>query len=1571
MKRKDVIAKGRYRHPQQEGIVAVNRYIVLREDGRKCLLLQLYNQRNETLDRLSFRLLQYNAAGEKIGSETLAFSDVHGAANALFVLEEKIALEEACTDFKILLISAEYGRYVYSFSGGNVRVDYAMQSAEAPLSEEDVRKKTGGKPFAVKRRRFGFSALIALLSVLLIGCIFVLTYLQLDDFKRNETAFSVDQIEYTFIDGDKSESGRLSVTGYSGNAEEIVIPSSIEGYPVEEIAEEAFAGNTHIRSVTVESPVLIGERAFADCTALSSFDFSKILYIGSEAFSNCSSLARVSSSAILSVGYRAFEGCSSLSAVELSGTESGNVAIGGYAFADCFSLGSVRIGKGLTLTGANAIFSGCTALTSLELQRLNASAESVPTVAGLFGSSSGKNVFLTQLSVGSMQSVYASFCSGLEHLRTFSVASLSDPVIEDRAFSGCRALETVSFNVPIQQVGNYAFYNSGISAFDTSALTYIGESAFASCGNLSSFDLGLSGMVSVIPENAFFGCSSLTHIVIPAAVVSIGAGAFRDCSALGSVTFASGGALIAVGDDAFSACESLKEIALPDTVISLGGAVFSDCTSLVSAELPSALYTLPARTFSGCSALSDFVLPDTVREIGTYAFRGCSSLAALSLSPSVTTVRDYAFTGCTALTSFTLPESVAAVGRGAFSGCSSLAELAIPFVGGGAASNEYLSYLFGGTLQSGSAVPASLVSVTVLGGEQIASDAFYGCSYLQEIVLPAGVRSIGSRAFSGCSALTALVIPDQVQTIGRNAFTNCTSLESLTLPFIGDSRTSNNYLAYHFGGMYAEDTYAVPSSLRSVTLTNATVLAGSAFYNLTSLEEIVLPEGLQTIGGNAFYNCSSLTELTVPESVQSIGLGAFASCSGLETLTVPFVGQSRTQNSYLAYNFGSTYPNSYGSVPESLKTVTVTDITAVADNAFDGCNFLEKVGLPNKVTSIGRSAFSSCQSLEEFEIPAQVTSIGDYAFSGCYRLSSIRLPASLRSIGDYAFNSCNRLYEVFNESDLPIVKGNWTYGGVAQSALKVYQSGEEEIPKVTAGSYTFALADGTWYLFGYPQEAELTLPASFKYAEGQVTEYAIPQYLFSMDSRLVSVAISDAVTALGQSVFSNASALERVTFGASVRLTEIPDSAFAYCTSLTEIELPSATERIENYAFNGCNGLRSVTVNEALQEIGYGAFGGCYALREIFNYSTLPMEIGSDTYGGIARYALVIHTSPDEADRVEYITAGGIRFAHYGSNWVAIGCDETVSSLDFSALTYNGAAITSYSIAPYAFQANYNLRTVNFGDGLTEIGESAFENCGNLRTVRFGDGPGAIGAYAFAWCYNLESVALPSALETIGTNAFICCYALTSVTLPASLTSIGDYAFGDCRSLVEVCNLSRLSVVKGSGTHGGVAMYALTVHDSADALCPRVESDGFLFLCIDGEWTLARYLYGSSYYINFTLPESFVYQGERVSSYAIAENAFTFYGGTTYVIPDCVTAIAPDTLTPNQNQTYYVYYTGTQEAWEELTAGLDLRNVIVYFYTDCVHENGKYLWTYDDFGNIVTTVLSVNGVCSVCGEKIP
>ena len=190
---------------------------------------------------------------------------------------------------------------------------------------------------------------------------------------------------------------------------------------------------------------------------------------------------------------------------------------------------------------------------------------------------------------------------------------------------------------------------------------YIGNSTD---GKLSVLDLSEAKIVKggycyyrdlhtsndVVGDFAFYGCSRLTSLNLPAGITSIGEYAFKGCSRLTSLN-------------------------LPAGITSIGEGTFEDCSGLTSLNLPAGITEIGEYAFKGCSGLTSLNLPTGITEIDSYAFKGCSGLTSLNLPAGITSIGSYAFKGCSRLTSLTLPAGITKIYDYAFDGCSGLKEI--------------------------------------------------------------------------------------------------------------------------------------------------------------------------------------------------------------------------------------------------------------------------------------------------------------------------------------------------------------------------------------------------------------------------------------------------------------------------------------------------------------------------------------------------------------------------------------------------------------------------------------------------------------------------------------------------------------------------------------------------------------------------------------------------------------------------------------------------------------------------------------------------------------------------------
>ena len=390
------------------------------------------------------------------------------------------------------------------------------------------------------------------------------------------------------------------------------------------------------------------------------------------------------------------------------------------------------------------------------------------------------------------------------------------------------------------------------------------------------------------------------------------------------------------------------------------------------------------------------------------------------------------------------------------------------------------------------------------------------------------------------------------------------------------------------------------------------------------------------------------------------------------------------------------------------------------------------------VTKIADEGFSQFENLTHIVIPNSVTSIGKRAFYACRNIMYIEIPDSVTSIENEAFVLCYRLVEVYNKSNLEIVKGSTENGYAGYYALAIYT--EEYTSKLSTdqNGYTFYIDGEEKVLVRYTgNTANLTLLTD-------VT--GINRHAFNSNENLTNVGIPVGVEWIGDGAFSSCKNLQEVTLPNG--LLTIGDNAFSNCESLTEIVIPDGVTSIGDRAFWFCQKLKTIVFPDSVTSIG--------------------MEV--------CAYTSYYDNAKNWKNQALYV----------GKHLLALQEDC------WGVFTIEEGTLT---IADRTF-FNSRITTISIPESVKTIGKSAFEDS-DLMDVNISSGLTVIGDKAFSRCKYLENFVIPDSVTTIGKQAFLGSgisenipmgsgYGMTSLTIGSGVKSIDDQAFSNCLRLKTI-----------------------------------------------------------------------------------------------------------------------------------------------------------------------------------------
>ncbi len=1240
-------------------------------------------------------------------------------------------------------------------------------------------------------------------------------------------AFWVDEVlSYQAIGGNY----QVSAGDRINLVQTVTIPSQYNGLPVTEVSANAFYGCTSLTDIYIPDTInIVPSSAFTGCSSLVNIhvydagavdpryeSHDGVLYdrgidktylrpvympaaktgsytipdgvdqIPANAFKGSGISRVVIPQSVTVIGQEAFANCINLATVTfVNPSASGQLSVGNRAFMNCFSLTNITFPA---------------RLSQIATSRVN------DNMLGSFSS-------LDDLTANADDA----FLIDKDAIEVENERDLDTQLVAVNVARGSGATYSSADGVLFRNNGSELVYFPAAKDAENYAIpsttTRICESAF--------LDTSLSGTltipISVQTIDRFaFAATDITEVVFEgragAAGLStgIGAYAFYNCNSLAELTFEENSIVSTIGEGAFMDTEELTDITIPSTVTEIGDRAFAwseyedeeydeDYTKDLSITFASGddstladLY-LGNAIFLGCE-IDELALPANA-VISTGFFNGIVlGYNALSVSENNDTMaveNDAIYLKSTTGSLDTLLLYVGSDEVFDFTDEEGNVINVLTIADGAFINNEYIEEV---------TIPASV--------KTISNSAFYGVDLetLNFAQGGTGVLVIGDYAFYG-NRISAINLPDERSiTIGEYAFADSDYTRTIDL---GGTVTV---------GDYAFKTGTDPYSM-TLTITSSVVTIGEhAFegddsygYGTINFEE---GSHLETIGRYAFAD-NNFTSFNVPASVTSIAGFAFDNCTALESLTfeegdkplvfgnpeggtdrldydypvepvlggvsglteIHFPGRLTELGNYALYDTNEYVYSSDGSYYAGLETVT---FGAYGNNTEEFT--------ASKLTTIGNGAFYDT-TVTSLTIPASVTLVEANAFAGS-DISSITFesiadaPAQL-VIQSGVFNECNSLTSITLPSSLLTLEDG-VFTGNSYSTLASIT--------VEEGCVNYASKDGVLY-------------------NGDFTEL-----LFCPPAKTeVVVAAETEVIAANAFAYSKATS---VTFETGSKLKEIGDKAFA-SSSLTSIVIPDSVTTLGNNVFEYSD-IESITLPANLESFDSNIIYGCENVTSITINNGKNFAIDAENGYVFNADKTILYYHIPNAEKTEYVVPEGVKEigdnAFYNDSYITkITLPASLTRIGNGALrrtalttvVFTAGGTEALAIGEYALGDNDSLTSIALPARTNAIGNNAFYDTA-LTSITFGGENSqlrTIGNYSF-YGTALTSVTLPSSVVSIGDYAFYRCSNLTTVTLNEGLLEIGDYAFAaqtseayadEADSSLETVNLPSTLTTMGDG----------------------------------------------------------------------------------------------------------------------------------------------------------------------------
>lgn len=370
-----------------------------------------------------------------------------------------------------------------------------------------------------------------------------------------------------------------------------------------------------------------------------------------------------------------------------------------------------------------------------------------------------------------------------------------------------------------------------------------------------------------------------------------------------------------------------------------------------------------------------------------------------------------------------------------------------------------------------------------------------------------------------------------------------------------------------------------PNGQKTIIIPKGIKTIGRACFAGTNVEEVVLPEGIETIDSDAFNFCTKLRKINFPETLKVIGHGAFKGCFFLETVILP-----KTMKEISDYAFYET----------GIKQLILPEnVNFVGTEVFAGTN-IETTDIPENFT-LNSAMFEKCQKLHSINLLGSHITIPERCFCNCINLTEIDITKTAL-IKDEAFRGCQNLSVNTIPADTLVSVSAFEETGVTDVII-------EDISKVcnrvfadcnSLKKLTINVADG-------PTSVPSALVKGCKNLQTVVFTgrtknlTVIEAAAFKETKNLNTVSLPDTIKTISKEAFYD-SGIENIHLPEGLK--QVGTMAFAR-SGLKDIIIPNKIKKLGEYAFHNCEELTEVTLPESVTKIPSGIFEDCCSLKTV------------------------------------------------------------------------------------------------------------------------------------------------------------------------------------------------------------------------------------------------------------------------------------------------------------------------------------------------------------------------------------